>query len=603
MKSNRILLKIGFLISLIFTFMIINVTINLRDFALINVKDKANLIADSVRSGITSHMVNGTMENKQFYLNEIKNLNNINHIEIIRSDFIEKEFGSKNSSHITKEEKEVLNSGKTSFKIEEELLGKSTYKITIPYIAEKNDRINCVQCHNNAQIGDVLGAITMDIDVSETKLESTKIIATISLVSFFLIILIISLTNKMMSPYILAFKKIKENMEFANKGIYTNRLELGKHKETNEVYQWVNSMFDKFQNSLDEIEFKIGVFLSAHKIKKNKDPILDVKDSVNELVELYNFRKIIENDSTIEEIYERLAYVIKDKFNILDFNFIESDTTSNKRNIIYISNEIHCDPIKNECRADRTNNIQDSCKFKNLCKHFNNENKKYICIPFSISNDLNLIISIIGNNEEEMINIRSNIPLIKDYINTAKAELVSKKLMQKLEMLAQTDPLTGLYNRKYLDRYIENTLYVNSKGKPAGIMMVDIDYFKQINDNYGHDIGDIAIKTIANTLRDCVDNNDKIIRFGGEEFVVVLNDTNMKDLIKKAEEIRIAFSRQKIQAGVETFSKTVSIGVSLFTNETKNFWKYVKQADIALYHAKETGRNKVVQYTNELEEK
>jgi len=131
-------------------------------------------------------------------------------------------------------------------------------------------------------------------------------------------------------------------------------------------------------------------------------------------------------------------------------------------------------------------------------------------------------------------------------------------------------------------------------------MMVDIDFFKLINDNYGHDIGDIAIKTIANTLMDTVGENDVIIRFGGEEFIVIVTDATEEKMMQVAEEIRIGFSQQKIQANSEEFSKTVSIGCALFPNKQANFWKFVKQSDVALYEAKQTGRNKVIKYTNDL---
>ena len=167
--------------------------------------------------------------------------------------------------------------------------------------------------------------------------------------------------------------------------------------------------------------------------------------------------------------------------------------------------------------------------------------------------------------------------------------------MQILERSAQTDPLTGLYNRKFLEQYLDRSLYTGiHKGVVCGIMMVDIDFFKLINDNYGHDIGDIAIKTIANTLLDVISENDIVIRFGGEEFIVIITNCDEDKLQSVAEEIRIAFSQQQIQANSETFSKTVSIGTSLFPNKSKDFWKYVKQSDIALYEAKQTGRNQVV---------
>ena len=210
---------------------------------------------------------------------------------------------------------------------------------------------------------------------------------------------------------------------------------------------------------------------------------------------------------------------------------------------------------------------------------------------------MDFIVSIVCDSLKEQEDIRAKLPFIQDYVDSAKSEIVSKKLMQILEKNAQTDPLTGLYNRKFLEKYIDNVLYDGPlKGMPCGILMVDIDFFKLINDNYGHDIGDIAIKTIANTLVDVVDEQDKVIRFGGEEFIVVLVDCSEERLQNVAQEIRIAFSQQQIQANNETFTKTCSIGTSLFPNKDRSFWKYVKQSDIALYKAKQTGRNKVVRY-------
>ena len=218
-----------------------------------------------------------------------------------------------------------------------------------------------------------------------------------------------------------------------------------------------------------------------------------------------------------------------------------------------------CDPYTEGCRADRTNVTVDSCQFKNVCSKFNSEEHFYICLPYSISNDMDFIVSIVSDTKEEHERVRSLVPLIKDYVDSAKPEIVSKKLMQILERNAQTDPLTGLYNRKFLEKYIDNTLYKGvSKGIPCGIMMVDIDFFKQINDTYGHDIGDIAIKTIANTLTDVMGEKDIVVRFGGEEFIVVLLNADEARLSNMAEEARIAFSQQQIQANTETFSKTIS---------------------------------------------
>lgn len=604
MSSRNVFTAMTGVMLIMFIAMIANITWNLRDFGFSSAKIKAQLIAQSVKNGLTAHMVNGMMENRDFYINQTKTLQGIDDIWIIRSDVVKKQFGKGREDEIRDSiDKKVLETGESIEIVNEEFLGHSTYRITIPYKAEQTKEINCLNCHN-AKEGETLGIISMVMTVDDLKQISTEIIAITSLIAFLLMFGIIWWVKRLMNPYFEIFGLIKKVMKKANKGDYSGRIEGITGGEAKEVAHWINEHMDKLQTSLISIEDKIEVFLTAHRTNGVIDPMIDVKNTVARLADIYRFRKTIEKDEHIEEVYLRFATVLEEKFNIVNFHFLEADTTNKKIDIVYVNRELLCDPISEGCRADRTNTLVDSCQFKKVCSKFKDEDaKKYLCIPYSISNDLDFILSIVSETQEEQERVRELLPFIQDYVDSAKPEIVSKKLMQILERSAQTDALTGLYNRKFLERYIDNTLYNAMKNTSCGIMMVDIDFFKLINDNYGHDIGDIAIKTIANTLMDVVDSKDIVIRFGGEEFIVVLIDCDEDRLYITAEEIRIAFSQQKIQANTETFSKTVSIGTSLFPNKDKSFWKYVKQSDIALYKAKQTGRNKVVRYDDSLETK
>ena len=582
--------------------MIINITLNLRQFGLESVKEKAQIVAQSVKNGLTAHMVNDIMQNRDFYIQQTKQLKNIDDIWIVRSDIVKKQYGE-GKEEFSKDsiDEKVLKTGESIELLNEHLLGKSTYRITIPYKSEISKNISCLTCHNSKE-GDVLGVISMVMTVDDLKENSAKIIINTSLISLLLIIIILVFVRKLIAPYLLIFESIKDVMQKANKGNYSGRIKNIKNEEAKEVAHWINEHMDKIQTNLVSIEDKIDIFLTAHKTDNIEDPIIDVENTVTRLSDIYKFRKTIEHDEKISEVYKRLAVILEDKFNICDFNFIEADTTNKTTEIVYINKEILCDPLSDGCRSDRTNTLVDSCQFKTVCEKFSDENKTYLCMPYSISNDMDFIISLVSNSEEEHERVRALLPLIQDYVDAAKPEIVSKKLMQVLERSAQTDPLTGLYNRKFLEKYIDNNLYKGIYAKKqCGLMMVDIDLFKLINDNYGHDIGDIAIKTISNTLLDVITPNDVVIRFGGEEFIVIVTDCTEDRLANMAEDIRVAFSQQKIQANNEEFSKTVSIGTSLFPNKNKNFWKYIKQSDIALYSAKQTGRNKVVRYTDGME--
>ncbi len=599
--KKNVIATIALIMLVMLIAMIINITLNLRDFGMESAKTKAHLVAESVKNGLTAHMVNGIMANRDFYLEQTKNLENIDDIWIIRSETVNKQYGPGKELIQDDIDREVLSSGESVEVIEEKFFGHSTYRITIPYKAEISQNINCMTCHD-AKEGDTLGAISMVMTMDDLKATSLNIIGYVSVISLVLCLVILFFVRHVITPYLSIFQKIKDVMKKAHDGDYTGRIEGIESGEAKNVAYWINEHMGKLQDNLLSIGEKIDIFLTAHKVHKAEDPIVDVQNTVNRLADIYRFRKTIEHDETIDEVYKRVSTILTDKFDIKDFNFLEADTTNKSTEIVYVHDKILCDPLTKGCRADRTNTTVDSCQFKTVCDMFTNDEKYYLCIPYSISNDLDFIISFVCDTQVEHDRIRSLLPFIKDYVDAAKPEIVSKKLMQILERNAQTDPLTGLYNRKFLEKYLDNVIYNGKQKKiPCGLMMVDIDFFKQINDNYGHDIGDIAIKTIANTLRDVVDENGIIIRFGGEEFIVVLNNANEEILQKTAEKIRIAFSQQKIQAGTETFSKTISIGTSLFPNDSHSFWKYVKQSDIALYHAKQNGRNQVVRFKDGME--
>jgi len=599
--KKNVITTIALIMCVIFIAMIINITINLRDFGMDSAKTKAQLVAESVKHGLTAHMVNGMMQNRDYYIDQTKKLENIDDIWIIRSKTVEDQYGLGREFVQDDIDRKVLATGKIVDSVQENIFGHSTYRITIPYKSEINRDIDCTSCHNS-KVGDTLGAISMVMTMDDIKQTSLKIITYVSVISLLLTLIILVFVKRLITPYLSIFESIKRVMRKADHGDYSGRIEGIKNGDAKDVASWINGHMTKLQDSLDTIESKIEIFLTAHKSIKAEDPIVDVQNTVTRLADIYRFRKTIEHDETINQVYKRFATILEEKFEIFDFNFLEADTTNKNTEVVYVNKEIICDPVSQGCRADRTNTIVDSCQFTSVCDMFEDENKYYLCRPYSISNDLDFVVTFTLETKEEHDRVRGLLPFIQDYVDAAKPEIVSKKLMQILERNAQTDPLTSLYNRKFLENYIDTSLYNGKlKGKPCGLMMVDIDFFKLINDNYGHDIGDIAIKTIANTLTDVVKADDVVIRFGGEEFIVVLTDCIEERLQHTAEEIRIAFSQQKIQAGSETFSKTVSIGTSLFPNKTQDFWKYVKQSDIALYNAKQGGRNQVVRYKEGME--
>ncbi|WP_425361683.1 PleD family two-component system response regulator [Candidatus Tisiphia endosymbiont of Mystacides longicornis] len=176
------------------------------------------------------------------------------------------------------------------------------------------------------------------------------------------------------------------------------------------------------------------------------------------------------------------------------------------------------------------------------------------------------------------------------------------KLRNDLELsvnLSIKDGLTGIFNRHYFDTHIKQMVKkADDSKRPLCLLMCDIDYFKQVNDNYGHQAGDVVLKTVANVLKNIFRVTDLIARYGGEEFAVLLNDITIDEAMYVAERVRtrVESIEFKVKTQENPIKKTISIGVTEYkTGETIS--DFIECADKALYQGKEQGRNRVIKIT------
>ena len=171
-----------------------------------------------------------------------------------------------------------------------------------------------------------------------------------------------------------------------------------------------------------------------------------------------------------------------------------------------------------------------------------------------------------------------------------------KALQQQLELLASTDPLTGVVNRRRFFHTAEAELYrARRYDRPLVLALVDIDHFKRINDTHGHAIGDDTLKTLAHAFANRLRRSDLFARFGGEEFVLLLPETQLGDGLRLCERLRQMVETIKLQVPgkSEPFGFTVSIGVADLQHEGDSLNQLLARADAALYKAKRDGRNQV----------
>lgn len=161
--------------------------------------------------------------------------------------------------------------------------------------------------------------------------------------------------------------------------------------------------------------------------------------------------------------------------------------------------------------------------------------------------------------------------------------------------LSVTDSLTGLHNRRYLDSHLQALFdRAVSRGRPLSVLIADLDRFKSINDTHGHDAGDSVLKEFASRLRKSVRGMDLACRYGGEEFVVVMPDTDPDVAKVVAERVRTETAGAAFTVGEATIEVTVSVGLSTLKGQADTIPALMKRADVALYEAKNGGRNRVV---------
>lgn len=175
------------------------------------------------------------------------------------------------------------------------------------------------------------------------------------------------------------------------------------------------------------------------------------------------------------------------------------------------------------------------------------------------------------------------------------------KANENLKKLSEIDPLTKVFNRRvYENRLVQEVTSAKRSEQPLSLMMIDIDFFKNYNDHYGHDAGDIALKFVAQTIKETVPRKtDLTARFGGEEFVVLMPATNSQGAYLVAENIRANIKALAIKHEYSEVINmiTVSIGISSLSGEALNEEDLFKQADLALYASKEAGRNRCEIYS------
>ncbi|MEK6696228.1 MAG: sensor domain-containing diguanylate cyclase [Candidatus Deferrimicrobiota bacterium] len=213
-------------------------------------------------------------------------------------------------------------------------------------------------------------------------------------------------------------------------------------------------------------------------------------------------------------------------------------------------------------------------------------------IPIVVENSVVAILAVAGS-AGRMDRDRPYASMLADLV--ANAFQISLAI-DTLEQRAMTDPLTGLYNRAYLaDRFLVELRRARNYGFPMSVALFDIDRFKRINDRHGHPAGDAVLRKLASFLRERTRSTDAVVRYGGEEFAVLMATADSDVAFQQADRIRAELEKTPfvVPGQAEPVQVTISGGVATYPQDGQTFSELIAVADAGLYHAKENGRNRV----------
>ncbi|GGW80053.1 sensor domain-containing diguanylate cyclase [Alteromonas halophila] len=182
--------------------------------------------------------------------------------------------------------------------------------------------------------------------------------------------------------------------------------------------------------------------------------------------------------------------------------------------------------------------------------------------------------------------------LVYDVTDQALGKTRVEQLNEELKVMSRIDGLTGLYNRRYWQERFDYTFKLaQRRNKPITALMLDIDHFKKVNDTYGHQAGDKVIQALAQVIKKSVRETDLAGRYGGEEFAIILTDSDSTNATKVAERIRALSEAEVVTHEDDTIRFTVSLGLAEYCPDCHSSMQWLELADQALYDAKQNGRN------------
>src|SRR5688572_1832963 len=256
----------------------------------------------------------------------------------------------------------------------------------------------------------------------------------------------------------------------------------------------------------------------------------------------------------------------------------------------------------NECWAHRRGQVHLGIGHERWCPHVPDDGHMYICLPLLAQGEMLGILHLtdgrIKDSKADEAGMAEKSKLDKILADNIGLGIANLKLRESMRNLSIRDPLTGLFNRRYMEEALAQEQHRARRDETQlAVIMVDIDHFKQFNDNFGHDAGDAVLRSLGSFFKTHVRGSDIACRYGGEEFLLILSPSTSEGARQRAEKIREAAMLLSVShANQDLGPITLSLGVAVWPDHGVDPIAIVKAADVALYQAKASGRNQAVMF-------
>ncbi|WP_300366895.1 GGDEF domain-containing protein [Hydrogenimonas sp.] len=562
--------------------------------------------AETVRDCLTLHGHNESWETLETCTGVLRQDRHIISFWVARSQTLIGEYGE--TGFLTREadtiDRNVFEQGKP-FVGDDGKFRISNLRISVPFIATSIEQPRCMRCHNAVE-GDVLGTLSIEYDAGDITSGATLFVQNVALAMLVAVTVLFLILFYTIKPYRSVINALSNSLKKANEGDFSQTIPSDfPDSDIRELSDNYNRLLNVFQHSIDSIVKRFNLLIRDLDIQA-KHPLERASKALHLLANVYRFRYAIEKDPSLFEVYNHIVAIVRDVTHAEHFSIYSVDRKEQIKTLIYStasrSQDLSGDEAPLNDYIERIDIDEVAFEFPSMSIAGENKIAFYYCIPIDINEYSTIIIALFARNRDEMDRYRESVLELRYYLENVKPVIESKILTQKLKEQSLLDGLTGLYNRKFLEEFIDK---IDNQAKRSqtkyAIMMIDIDFFKHVNDTYGHDVGDKFIKLLGLIIQDHIRASDIAVRYGGEEFLVLLHESTKEGAVKVAETMRKDFAKRTIYARGERIKKTISIGLSLYPDHTvTSLREAIKYADIALYRAKESGRNQVMLFSDEM---